>query len=237
MTRIGSHRCVDPVGETAILPFPSWPAPAVFAPLQQGSRHHEQRKGSARKQEPAEPKGQNSAEIVASAARSAGQRWQSSTPTRRASTSIPTCTWSVSRPIVIRPKRKVKQGLPDNVRRFGANSCDLAAIADWLAECGVTTVAMESTGVYWIPLFELLESRGFEVYLVEPGQLSPCGARPKTDVLDAQWIQRLHTYGLLRRRSGRPTGSWPCAATTGSGRCKFAMRRATSSTCKRPSSR
>ena len=89
-------------------------------------------------------------------------------------------------------------GLPPHVRRFGANSCDLHAIAAWLAECGVTTVAMESTGVYWIPLFELLESQGFEVWLVEPRQLSRCGARPKTDVLDAQWIQRLHSYGLLR---------------------------------------
>lgn len=88
--------------------------------------------------------------------------------------------------------------LPAHVRRFGANSCDLVAIAEWLTACGVTTVAMESTGVYWIPLFELLEARGFEVYLVEPGQLAHCGARPKTDVLDAQWIQRLHTYGLLR---------------------------------------
>jgi transposase len=98
------------------------------------------------------------------------------------------------------------QGLPANVRRFGANSCDLNAIADWLAECGVTTVAMESTGVYWIPLFELLEARAFEVYLVEPGQLAHCGARPKTDVLDVQWIQRLHTYGLLRP-SFRPSDS------------------------------
>lgn len=84
------------------------------------------------------------------------------------------------------------------VRTFGANTVDLEAIADWLTQCGVTTVAMESTGVYWIPLFELLEARGFEVLLVEPGQLSHCGARPKTDVLDAQWIQRLHSYGLLR---------------------------------------
>ena len=75
--------------------------------------------------------------------------------------------------------------LPANVRRFGASSCDLLAIADWLKECGVTTVAMESTGVYWVPLYELLQSRGFEVWLVEPGQLSRCGARPKTDVLDA----------------------------------------------------
>jgi transposase len=98
------------------------------------------------------------------------------------------------------------EGLPANVRRFGANSCDLLAIAAWLTECGVTTVAMESTGVYWIPLFELLEAHGFEVYLVEPGQLSRCGARPKTDVLDVQWIQRLHTYGLLRP-SFRPPDS------------------------------
>jgi transposase len=97
-------------------------------------------------------------------------------------------------------------GLPANVRKFGANSCDLAAIAVWLSTCAVTTVALESTGVYWIPLFELLESRGFEVYLVEPGQLSRCGARPKTDVLDVQWIQRLHSYGLLRP-SFRPPDS------------------------------
>jgi transposase len=97
-------------------------------------------------------------------------------------------------------------GLPAHVRRFGANSCDLLVISDWLKECGVTTVAMESTGVYWIPLFELLQSRGFEVWLVEPGQLSRCGARPKTDVLDVQWIQRLHAYGLLQP-SFRPPDS------------------------------
>ena len=84
------------------------------------------------------------------------------------------------------------------VRQFGANTADLQAIAAWLKKCGITTVAMESTGVYWIPLYELLESEGFEVKLVEPGQLARCGARPKTDVLDAQWIQRLHSYGLLR---------------------------------------
>jgi transposase len=92
------------------------------------------------------------------------------------------------------------------VREFGANTCDLNAVADWLQRCGVTTVALESTGVYWIALFELLEARGFEVFLVEPGQLSHCGARPKTDVLDAQWLQRLHSYGLLRP-SFRPPDS------------------------------
>jgi transposase len=85
-----------------------------------------------------------------------------------------------------------------NVRTFGANSCDLIQIANWLRECGITTVAIESTGIYWIPLFELLEARSFEVCLIEPGQASRCGARPKTDVLDAQWLQRLHSHGLLR---------------------------------------
>jgi transposase len=94
----------------------------------------------------------------------------------------------------------------DPIRQFGANTADLHAIVAWLKQCGVKTVAMESTGVYWIPLYELLESEGFEVKLVEPGQLSRCGARPKTDVLDAQWIQRLHSYGLLRG-SFRPPDS------------------------------
>jgi transposase len=92
------------------------------------------------------------------------------------------------------------------VRQFGANTADLHQIVAWLKACRVKTVALESTGVYWIPLFELLESEGFQVHLVEPGQLSRCGARPKTDVLDAQWIQRLHSYGLLRG-SFRPPDS------------------------------
>jgi len=92
------------------------------------------------------------------------------------------------------------------VRRFGANTADLQELAAWLKKCRIKTIALESTGVYWIPLFELLESQGFEVNLVEPGQLSRCGARPKTDVLDAQWIQRLHSYGLLRA-SFRPPDS------------------------------
>lgn len=94
---------------------------------------------------------------------------------------------------------------PEPVRRFGTNTCDLEAIVDWLKQCQITTVALESTGVYWIPLLELLEARGLEVWLVEPGQLAHCGARPKTDVLDCQWIQRLHSYGLLRP-SFRPPG-------------------------------
>src|SRR6266849_4642456 len=87
---------------------------------------------------------------------------------------------------------------PNQVQTFGAYTVDLRAIADHLSQHGVTTVVLESTGVYWVPLFELLESRGFEMYLIEPSQARHCGARPKTDVLDCQWLQRLHTFGLLR---------------------------------------
>jgi transposase len=87
---------------------------------------------------------------------------------------------------------------PDQVQTFGAYTVDLHAIAEHLKQHGVTTVVLESTGVYWVPLFELLESRGFEVSLIEPSQARHCGARPKTDVADCQWLQRLHTYGLLR---------------------------------------
>jgi transposase len=87
--------------------------------------------------------------------------------------------------------------LPAGVRKFGAYTGDLRALADWLRACGVTTVAMESTGVYWIPLYDLLASRGFEVVLVDPRQTTHAPGRPKSDVLDCQWIRRLHSYGLL----------------------------------------
>jgi transposase len=88
-------------------------------------------------------------------------------------------------------------GDPAPVRRFGACTADLEALADWLAQCGVKTVAMESTGVFWVPLFELLEARGFEVRLVDARQMRRIPGRPKTDAHDAQWLQRLHSYGLL----------------------------------------
>jgi transposase len=87
--------------------------------------------------------------------------------------------------------------LPAGVRKFGTNTGDLEAIAAWLKDCAVKTIAMESTGVYWIPLFELLASRGFDVILVDPRQTKHAPGRPKSDVLDCQWIQRLHGYGLL----------------------------------------
>lgn len=83
-----------------------------------------------------------------------------------------------------------------SVREFGAFTTDLVALADWLAQCGITTVAMEATGVYWIPLFELLEQRGFEVKLVDARRVKNVPGR-KSDVLDCQWLQQLHTFGLL----------------------------------------
>ncbi len=87
--------------------------------------------------------------------------------------------------------------LPAGVRKFATNTADLEAIAAWLKDCGVKTIAMESTGVYWIPLFELLARQGFDVILVDPRQTKHAPGRPKSDVLDCQWIQRLHSYGLL----------------------------------------
>ncbi len=82
------------------------------------------------------------------------------------------------------------------VREFASFTADLYRLADWLAECGVETVAMESTGVYWIPLFGVLEERGFRVMLVDPRHIKNVPGR-KSDVLDCQWLQQLHTYGLL----------------------------------------
>jgi len=83
------------------------------------------------------------------------------------------------------------------VREFPSFTTDLQAIADWLRACGVDTVAMESTGVYWIPLYELLESRGFTVLLVNARHVKNVSGR-KSDVLDCQWLQQLLTFGLLR---------------------------------------
>jgi transposase len=82
------------------------------------------------------------------------------------------------------------------VRQFGCFTDDLCALADWLSQGGIETVAMESTGVYWIALFELLAERGFDVKLVDPRRLKNVPGR-KSDVLDCQWIQQLHTFGLL----------------------------------------
>lgn len=84
----------------------------------------------------------------------------------------------------------------EQVRVFGTFTPDLYSLADWLQAHGIETVAMESTGIYWIPVFEILESRGIEVCLVNARQIKNVPGR-KSDYRDCQWIQKLHTLGLL----------------------------------------
>lgn len=84
-----------------------------------------------------------------------------------------------------------------DVRHFSTFTVDLHKLSKWLRQCKIDTVAMESTGVYWIPIFEILDSQGFDVRLVNPRNIKNAPGR-KTDVLDCQWIQQLHTFGLLQ---------------------------------------
>src|ERR1700687_6163317 len=86
---------------------------------------------------------------------------------------------------------------PQPVREFRTFTTELYRLADWLAQCGIKTVAMESTGVYWIPLYEILEQRGFEVILVNARNVHNVRGR-KSDVSDCEWLQELHSVGLLR---------------------------------------
>jgi transposase len=119
------------------------------------------------------------------------------------------------------------------VRAFATFTEDLHALRDWLRECGVTTVAMESTGVYWIPLFQILAAAGLEVCLVNARHCQNLPGR-KTDVQDCQWLQHLHSVGLLRG-SFRPADQ-VCAVRTilrqrdalvrGAGRCVSHLHKA-----------
>jgi len=93
--------------------------------------------------------------------------------------------------VAVRPDRDAEP-----VRRFECFTADLHRLAEWLQGCGVKTVAMQSTGVYWIPLYEILEERGFEVYLVNARHTQNLPGR-KSDVQESQWLLKLHTYGLL----------------------------------------
>jgi transposase len=86
---------------------------------------------------------------------------------------------------------------PQSVRHFDTFTADLHAAAKWLKACGIDSIAMESTGVYWIPVFQILESYGFEVVLVNARHVKNVPGR-KTDVQDCQWLQYLHSVGLLR---------------------------------------
>ena len=93
--------------------------------------------------------------------------------------------------VAVRPDRD-----PEPVRRFECFTADLYRLAEWLKSCGVKTVAMQSTGVYWIPLYEILEEHGFEVYLVNARHTKTLPGR-KSDVQESQWLLKLHTYGSL----------------------------------------
>ena len=86
---------------------------------------------------------------------------------------------------------------PEPVRCFPSFTQDLHRLAEWLEKCGIKTVAMESTSVYWIPVFQILEARGMEVCLVNARHVKNVPGR-KSDVSDCQWLQFLHSVGLLR---------------------------------------
>ncbi len=91
-----------------------------------------------------------------------------------------------------------------NIRTFGAFTQDLKEMVAWLKQCSIKTIAMESTGVYWIPLFQILETSGFEVKLVNARHVKNVPGR-KTDVEDCQWLQRLHSYACSTAHSARKT--------------------------------
>jgi transposase len=91
----------------------------------------------------------------------------------------------------------------ESVRRFGCTTAELKEMADWLKQCGIRTVAMQSTGVYWIAVYDMLEEAGLEVYLVNVRETKNLPGR-KSDVQESQWLMKLHTYGLLRS-SFRPS--------------------------------
>jgi len=88
------------------------------------------------------------------------------------------------------------------VRRFGCTTAEVREMADWLKQCGIRTVALQSTGVYWIAVYDILEEAGLEVYLVNARETKNLPGR-KSDVQESQWLMKLHTYGLLRN-SFRP---------------------------------
>jgi transposase len=107
-----------------------------------------------------------------------------------------------------------------DVREFATFTSDLYRLADWLQACRVDTVVMESTGVYWIPVFEILEDRGFTVLLVDARHVRHVSGR-KSDVLDCQWLQQLHTYGLLQGafRPAEEIAVLRSSVTCANGRC------------------
>lgn len=118
------------------------------------------------------------------------------------------------------------------VREFPAFTADLERLVQWLRNCHITTVAMESTGVYWIPLFEMLDAAGFEVHLVNARHVKSVPGR-KSDVLDCQWRQQLMSYGLLRGGFVRLRKSAHYVPSGATATCCCRTRRAMSSIYRR----
>jgi transposase len=101
--------------------------------------------------------------------------------------------------VAVRPDRD-----PEPVQRFACFTADLYRMAEWLRSCGVKTVAMQSTGVYWIPLYDILEEFGFEIFLVNARHTKNLPGR-KSDVQESQWLLKLHTHGLLNNSFQPPS--------------------------------
>jgi transposase len=118
------------------------------------------------------------------------------------------------------------------VRTFGSFTSDLHEVRAWLQQCGIKTVAIESTGNYWIPVYQILEDAGIEVCLVNARDVRGIGGR-KTDVADAQWLQQLHAAGLLRKSFDRSKKLRSCviSCATEATFCRVPLLNCT--TCKR----
>ena len=120
------------------------------------------------------------------------------------------------------------------VRKCGTFTGDLNEMAEWLASCGITTVAMESTGVYWIPVYEAVERYGIQPCLVNPRNMKNVPGK-RTDFHECQWIQQLHSMGLLHA-AFRPDSD-VCAVRSHIATIWWRWRASTSSTCRKPSHR
>jgi len=112
------------------------------------------------------------------------------------------------------------------------HTAELKAMADWLKQCGIRTVAMQSTGVYWIAVYDILEQAGLEVYLVNARETKNLPGR-KSDVQESQWLMKLHTYGLLRNSFGRRRRFAGCGRTGGSAMIWYGRPGGTSNGCRR----
>jgi Transposase len=121
---------------------------------------------------------------------------------------------------------------PQPVRCFGCTTAELKKMAEWLTQCRIRTVALQSTGVYWMAVYDILEEAGLEVYLVNARETKNLPGR-KTDVQESQWLMKLHTYGLLRNSFRRRRRFAPCGHTGDSARIWYAVSVVIFSGCRR----